>query len=253
MVREESFPRDLTPLEKDLLLWLLPDGRSGYRNYRGLVLSWRVAGKGRRGEGNYVLAPPGTVIDNDSPLPQIFAYGVVESSSGNIAVTIRERFDDQLEFEIVNLQGESVPLELSEVRRWSYSLWQPGQPCPACAGILREVEMKTERSRRIVLALCSSDKRIWVYDEISGVNHPVPATNYYNELMLHTNVRDPKVALDSRRLFSHLQTFSDADLSKAFASYNTLKTKIVLEDPLLLIESKKRSLFQRLRSLILKS
>ena len=58
------------------------------------------------------------------------------------------------------------------------------------------------------------------------MNRQIPVTNYYNELMLHKNIRDPKIALDSNRLFSELAEYSDADLTYAFFTYNTLRTKV---------------------------
>jgi hypothetical protein len=253
MAREESYPRDLSPLEKDLMLWLLPADRPGYRDYRSFVESWRVAAKGRRGEGNFILAPGSAKIDNESPLPQVLAYGIVETTNGKIAVTVRELLDDQLEFEIMCLGGESLPDILGEKRRWTFSTWLPKQPCPICSGTLREVNMQTVSGRRLVLAFCKEDGKIWVYDEISGVNHLIPLTNFYNELMLHANVRDPKVALNSKRIFTDLQNYSDAMLSRAFASYNKLKTKIVFEDQLQITGGGKPSFLRTLRSRILKS
>ena len=85
MVREDSFPRSLTPLERQLLLWVLPEERPGYRTYRSIVSSWTVAGPGRRGTGNFIMTPGGIVVDNESPLPAIFAYGVVRTLDGDIA------------------------------------------------------------------------------------------------------------------------------------------------------------------------
>ena len=251
MELEDPFPRELSPLEKDLLLWLLPSDRPGYREYRSLVASWRVAGLGRRGDGNFILSQGKTKTDNESSLPQVFAYGIVETTHGRIAATIRERLEDQLEFEIVTLSGESLPDILGEKRRWTFSTWLPKQACPICSSALREVAMQTERGRRVVLALCKQDGRIWVYDEVTGVNHLIPLTNYYNELMLHANVRDPKVALNSKRLFTDLQNHSDATLSRAFASYNKLKTKIAFEDQLQIAGERRLTFFQKLRTRLL--
>ena len=252
MAREESFPRSLSPLERDLLLWLLPSGRPGYDEYRSHVASCSVVARGRRGEGNYILAPGMTGVDIESPLPQVFAYGIVETAAGRIGVTLRERLGDQLEFEIVNLDGNSVPAVLSEQRRWTFSTWLPNQPCPMCLGALREVRMQTEKGRSLVLALCGKDGRIWVHDAVGGVNHLIPVTNFYNELMLHANVRDPGVALNSKRLFTDLRNYSDATLSGAFATYNKLKTKIPLAEQLQISAEAKPSFFRRLRSHILK-
>jgi hypothetical protein len=55
---------------------------------------------------------------------------------------------------------------------------------------------------------------------------PVPVTNYYNELMLLKQIRDPEIALSSRKLFERLDEYSDTDLANAFLAYNRLRTKI---------------------------
>jgi hypothetical protein len=65
-----------------------------------------------------------------------------------------------------------------------------------------------------------------VYEDSNQVIRLIPTTNYYNELMLHKNIRDPKRAFDSRRLFTELDTFTDGDLTYAFLTYNKLKTKV---------------------------
>jgi hypothetical protein len=228
------------------LLWLLPADRSGYLEYRRLIGGWQVVGRGRRGEGNYVLAAPSERPDTESPLPQLFALGVVEAREGNVSIILREPLGNQVEFEIVKLQGEGVPGRLEEIRRWTYSTWLPLQACPACSGFVREVPMITEAGQKILLAICAQDRRLWVYEEASGVNHPIPVTNFYNELMLQKNVRDPGVALDSKRLFTDLDSFTDAELLRAFVSYNKLRTKVTLQTSILIPQEPRPPLLQRL-------
>jgi hypothetical protein len=80
------------------------------------------------------------------------------------------------------------------------------------------------------------------------VNHLIPVTNIYNELMIHKHIRDPKIALAYNKLFSELSDFSDADLSKAFASYNDIRTKIHLRDRIVLEEPIKKSFINRMFS-----
>ena len=252
MGHENSFPRELTPLEKDFLLWLLPADRPGYSAYRPLVSNWRVAAPGRRGDGNFILSSGTKEVDLVSPLPRVFAYGVVEAAEGKIAVTIRERLDEQVEFEIMSLGGQAVPVHLNEKSRWTYSAWLPDMVCPECSGSLREVKMRTAGGKAVVLAACANDGKLWVYNEATGVNHPVPLTNFYNELMLQGNVRDPAIALNPRRFFSEMEQYSDTTLSMAFASYNKLKTKIGFEDPIQITLGPKQSLFQKLRARIMK-
>lgn len=191
-------------------------------------------------------------IDVESPLPPVFAYGIVETAAGRIGVSLRERVEDQLEFEIVNLDGESLPAVLAEQRRWTCSTWLPHERCPMCASSLREVRLQTVKGRTLVLAFCGRDERMWVYDSVSGVNYLIPVTNFYNELMLQAKVRDPRVALDSKRLFTDLSGYSDATLARAFATYNKLKTKIHFEERLQGPESAEPSFLRRLRTRILK-
>lgn len=222
------YPRPLTSFEKETLLWLLPEERPGYKVYRQYVASWSVVGEGRRGTGNYIMADAATAPDNESPLPQVFAYGMIESEATSISVTLRELFEDQLEFEIVNLRGDEIPPSFAEQRRWNFSLWGPSQPCPICKGTLREVVIRRELGASATLAICVSDKRLWIFDEESGVNHLIPVTNFHNAIMLHKSIRDPETALDAANFFKHLHTFSDADLTAAFVQYNKLRKKIEL-------------------------
>lgn len=247
----ETFPRELTSTERELLFWLLPEDRSGYSEYRTLIAQWKVVAHGRRGEGNYIVAAPTEQPDNESPLPQLLAYGVVETTSGRISISIRERLGDQVEFEIVYPQSKRDFSAEDELRRWSYSYWLPLQTCPACKHSLREVAMNTSAGQRFVLAACLHDKLLWVYDEETKVNHPIPTTNFYNELMLHKNIRDPKIALDSKRLFTDLATYSDRDLILAFVTYNKVRAKILMNKPIVVPEELQSSFFKRMRRLFL--
>ena len=235
-------------MEKELLLWLLPQECSGYAEYRDLLSHWKVVAQGRRGGGNYIVAPSDESPDNESPLPSVVAYGVVEMEEGELSVALRERLGNQLEFEIAFLgKGEFSSLQ-NERRRWTFSRWLPGNPCPRCHRAAREVMMRSE-DRAVVLAICTVDRRLWVYDGETGMNRPVPVTNFYNELMLHLNVRDPKVALDSLRLFQDLSGFTDGDLTRAFASYNQIRTKVNVNSPITAPPQQRGSLLRRMLGL----
>ncbi len=229
-----AFPRALSDFERATLLWLLPEQKAGYKNYRCYIESWHVIGTGRRGEGNFILAPVEppfgdvTAPDNSAPLAQVFAYGVIEMSAGRISATLREVQEDQLEFEIVNLDGGTIPETFEERRRWSFSEWNPGAQCPMCIQHVREVSIQRIAGNSLTLAMCPSDKRLWIYDGNDGVVHLIPVTNFYNELMMHKRVRDPQIALDSRNLFRDLSSYSDSDLTAAFIGYNALRKKVEL-------------------------
>ncbi|HTX17666.1 MAG TPA: hypothetical protein VMG34_03310 [Bacteroidota bacterium] len=223
-----GYPRSLTSFESKLLLWVLPPDRPGYNSYRKYILEWPVVAEGRRGTGNFILAPEGAVPDLESPLPQVFAYGVVEGENGTISVTIREFFEEQLEFEVVSLAGEISPEKVEEKRRWSFSHWSPSDPCPSCGSQPREVRIQREAGGYALLALCGMDKRLWIFDERDGVNHLIPVTNFHNALMLQKGIRDPGVALAADNLFKLLPSYSDADLTAAFVQYNKVRRKLDL-------------------------
>jgi len=228
------YPRDLTAREREWILWILPADRPGYREYRTVIDRMSVIGEGRRGNGEIILGPKGSDVNLDLPLAPVFAYGAIDTNFGTISVTLREISCDQISVESVCQRMENVPEEFEESRRWTYSTWMPGQLCPQCNEKVREVQMQTAERRQLqyVLSICSNDKRLWVYDAILQVNKLIPVTNYYNELMLHKNIRDPKIALDAKRFFFDLNNYSDEDLVHAFVRYNALKSKVVIGEPL---------------------
>jgi hypothetical protein len=241
----DRLPRELDSFERELLLWVLPKGRPGYEEYRKLIETWPVVGVGRRGEGNYILAEGGWSVDIESPLPQIFAYGVVEHEHGTLTISIRERCGGQLEFEMEGVADRTADAALRQIRRWSYSEWLPSQICPSCRSSVREIRMATSASQTLVLVLCSRDRRIWVYDGNSGVNALIPVTGFYNELMLQTGVHDPNIGLDPKRLFQLPGAQNESELIRAFSSYNKLRQKVVLEGDLILAGERKLNWIQR--------
>ena len=229
--KNSAYPRPLTSREREWIEWILPPNRPGYNDYLGHIKSLQVIGQGRRGKGEVILARGAMEITFDEPLPPVFAYGAIETNFGTISITLREIVHDQVSMEIVSHRLEEVPREFEESRRWTYSTWSPGDPCPQCQQRVREVSMhaSTAGHEHFILAICPTDKRLWVYDASSKVNRLIPVTNFYNELMLHKNLRDPKVALDANRLFTELPGYFDSDLAYSFFTYNKLKTKVHVE------------------------
>ena len=188
-------------------------------------------GQGRRGPGEFILGTAEDKPDFSEPLAPVAAYGAIETDSGTISITLREPLHGQISVETVCQSHEEIPVQYREVRRWTYSTWHPGDPCPQCLRPAREVPMKTISAAlsHAVLAFCGADKRIWIHTGSEGMNRLIPVTNYYNELMLHKNVRDPGTALDATNLFRNLSSFSDNDLAYAFLNYNSIRTKIRTE------------------------
>jgi hypothetical protein len=226
-------PPELSAREREWIEWILPSQRPGYNTYREMLRSMKVIGTGRRGQGEMILGREGSEADIDTPLPPVLAYGAIETNFGTISVTIREPLDDQVSVEIVNQRSDEIPRDFEEAKRWTYSTWLPGMACPQCGMQVREVAIRTVNDPRPhhVLAVCAGNRRLWLYEEPGQVNHLIPVTNYYNELMLHKHIRDPRIALDSKKLFSDLASFSDDDLTRAFITYNALKAKVHFAGP----------------------
>jgi hypothetical protein len=223
-----EYPRPILAHEREWIGWILPSERPGYRRYLDLIGTMVVLGEGRRGEGELILGYPGAQPDFSSPLAPLFAYGAIETAGGTISISLREIMDDQISIEIVSHKTGEIPAQLEEHSRWTYSTWDPSDACPQCGRVLREVPMHSTGpdGGRFVLAVCSTDRRLWVFDPSTGVNRLIPVTNFYNELMLHKNIREPGIALDSRRLFTDVDRFSDSDLAYAFLTYNKIRTKV---------------------------
>jgi hypothetical protein len=223
-----GYPRGLTDLERELVLWVLPATSAGYAPYRELISHSMVIGEGRRGEGELIVGAAGEAPDLESPLQPVVSFGIAETVDDSVSVTVREIFGGQLSVEIVGRRRDRIPAGARLVRRWTYAEWLPGRPCPQCGARAREVEIVRAGAGAgpAVLAICPADRRLWVYDGPSGICRPVPVTNYYNELMLRRQIRDPATALDSSKLFGGLGDYTDADLSAAFLAYNRFRTKI---------------------------
>lgn len=219
---ETPFPRNLRVKERDLLESVLPPDRPGYRKYRDLLETLQVIGEGRRGAGHLILGPPREGPDHASPLPPVVAYGIVETTKDRYTITVRELTGNQIDAEIVSAHDEEIPDHFEEKRRWTYSMWKPGSPSPATGAPVREVPI----DERSVFVIAAGEKRLWVYDGATGMNHPIPVTNYHNELMLHKQIRDPAIALRSGLLFDRLSSYSDADLRAAFVSYNATRRRV---------------------------
>lgn len=216
------YPRPLRPEERELLESVLPEGRPGYSAYREFLKAAVVLGEGRRGKGNLVLGPEGQEPDVASPLGQVVAYGMLETTLDQYSITVRECTGGQLDVEIVSRRGEEIPEHFEEKYRWTYSSWSPGLPSPASGARVREVRITDTAT----LAIAPNEGRLWVHEGATGINHLIPITNFYNQLVLYKNIRDPKVALASDRFFQDEGSYTDQELRAAFIEYNKLKPKV---------------------------
>lgn len=241
---KRDFPRQLRPKERDLLHLVLPSESPGYNEYRIMIDAMVVLAEGRRGAGNFVLGKLGDQADITSPLAPVIAFGMLETTRDTFTITVRECIENQIDAEIVSSRGEEIPDHFEEKRRWTYSSWKPGMQSPATGEQVRELSISPE----IVLAIAPQEQRIWLHDGGRRMNHLIPITNFYNELMLHKRIRDPKIALKSSLLFSQLDNYSDADLREAFLAYNKRKKKVEVQIPTSLL--KEEGLLSRLKKML---
>ncbi len=225
MQNEPAFPRKLNEIEKQLLFSLLPAERNGYREYREKIENYFVLGYGRFGNGNLILGNEDDEIDLTMPSAPVFAVGNILTSAGDVYIVIHEEFENQIEIDFSNpdiLNSTGIKLLSS----WSYSTWKPGMKNPANKEKLREIHIV---KNALVVAISQSDKKIWVFEKNSGVNHFIPVTKFYDELMRIKGEKDPKIALDASRFFTHLHSYSDELIARAFLVYNKYWKKLEID------------------------
>jgi hypothetical protein len=212
---------DLRPLEKELIASVLPEDRPGYLQYAEDLQGMSVIGQGKRGVGHLVLGSRDARADVDVPLSPVIAFGAFEFQEGQISVAVHAKADNQIHVEIMATPGEDLTAFRTEVRRWTYSRWKPGLPSPQSDNPVREVVI----SQVNTLAIANTEKRLWLYDSVSGMNQLIPITTFYGELMKVQDIRDPAIALRPARLFEDLPDYSDVTFREAFLSYNKIHPK----------------------------
>jgi hypothetical protein len=219
-----EFPRSLSARETAWLDVLLPSDRPGYARFRRSLDDLTVLGEGRWGSDDFILGRPGQEIDRTEGMLPVMAYGeIICTADDGAAFTItlavhQPNDDDMIEFQVGVLGLDTIPERWSESARWSYSQWKPGAPCPATGAPVREIVL--DAAGELLLVISPAKRVLWLYDSRTMVTTLVPVTNFYNELMLLKGVRDPKIALDHKRLFTDLAGFTDMELHDAFARYN---------------------------------
>lgn len=221
--------RPLTAREREWLDFLLPEDRPGYAPVRQHVQGLVVLGEGRWGVGDLVLGRVGQEIDRTRGMEPVVAYGEIEGNSGDVSLRItlslHERDDeDMVEFQTAALELSEIPEDLTERRRWSYSRWSPGDPCPATGAPVRQVWLNDAHD--LLLAVSPAKRTLWIHDGIMMTNVLIPITNFYNELMLLKGVRDPRIALNHSLFFTEPDSCSDDELRAGFVRYNMSFRKV---------------------------
>ncbi len=200
-----------------MLFSVLPEEKSGYKHYREKIVDLLVTGYGRFKNNNYILGKKGTVPDLSFSSTPVFAAGTIKIPGDDIDILINEEIDNEIEFDITLGNTNEIPEEINEIGSWSYSGWNPGDNAPHDNSPVRETIISPGE---YALTFAPAHKKIWLHDNKSGVNHLIPLTNYYNELMRFKRTKDPMLALNPKLMFDTLDDFSDYELINAFVLYN---------------------------------
>jgi hypothetical protein len=220
------YPRKLSEKEKELLFLVLPENKPGYKLYRDKINNRVVTGEGRFGVGNYFLCESGFSHDLSLSTAPVFALGTIYlKNSKNIDILIHEEDDNQVEVEFGEEINDNPILQTISVTLFSYfiiqvntySEWVPGMKSPFNESDVRLIGIKPEE---YILAISGGEKKIWLHELNSGVNHLIPVSNYYNSLMLYRNERNAEKVLNPNLFFNNLGTFNDNELASAFILYN---------------------------------
>ena len=239
----ENFPRKLKELERELLFSILPSEKSGYLTYREKIENKYVLGSGRFGETNLILGSKEEELNIQDASSTIFAAGSIIYNEGKIEISINEEIDDRIEFDI-SPKDYALVFKGKEIKRWNYSEWIPGQKSPKENSNLREVVIS---QGKYILAISPQEKRIWLHEYDSGINHLIPLSNYYNQLMIEKNIRDPKIALKPNLFFGNglgkHSDYTDIELRNSFISYNKYLRKLNIKEETIVTKTKSKRKF----------
>lgn len=213
-MKENIFPRKILTAEKILLFSILPETKTGYAAYRKLIPELFVIGEGRLGGGNFILGNPDDKPDLTISSSPVFAIGTAQTDAAKYDMTIHSISESMIEFQI-----QPYPVE-ENIRIKSvvtYSLWNPGMKNPENNSVVYEYEIK---KYEYLLAIAPEVKKIWLHDYKTGVNHIIPVSNFFNELMRLKNIKDDNQLRKPNNFFENLETYSALDIRLAFLMYN---------------------------------
>ncbi len=222
------FPRKLTDREIDWILWMLPENKPGYKVYRDMIKEMMVVGYGKFEPDNLILGQPENKPNEEAFFTPIISLGQIEMEGAKIQISIHKAYKNQIQVDIVNLTSDEIPRKnFVELRRWSYAYWVPGEVSPATGQSVREVKIFSKKESNLVLVISPSDKKIWLHEVDSGINHIIPITNFFNELLRRRKgIVDRVSGLNVNFIFENIGKFTDADINNAFISYSKLFGKV---------------------------
>lgn len=225
-IASDLYPRNLTPQEKEILFSILPANKSGYKKFRERIEQLYVIGNGRFGENNFILGAKDDKPDITLTLSAVFAIGGIEYNDAERFITIHDEEENKIEFDIsLSTNDEELP-DYEIINNWTYSNWIPGMNDPIDESKVREVKIRDES---LILVISFNQRRIWIYESETGINHLIPVTNFYNEAMHILHIRESKIVLNSNLIFENPDLFTDENLRQTFFYYNKTCKKINLD------------------------
>lgn len=207
--------RDFSKNELKLLCAILPENKSGYKLCRDMISDMIVMGMGRFNGGNFYLGSGRTKPDLSIASTPVFAVGIVRTNIGSIDVLIHESEDDLIEVQLSKRIGDDEEVIITDVL--SFSEWNPGNKSPVKNEAVKEFEIIKDK---FILVIDRTTKKIWLHNRESGVNHIIPISNYFNELMRLKKIKDENLFRSPLLFFNKLDDFSDEDFKLAFYQYN---------------------------------
>lgn len=239
-----EFPRKLSDAELNLLLLLLPEEKSGYARYRSLIREFFVIGEGRFGEGNYLLGNANDEIDLEISSSPILTSGVVKTDKTTFEISINEIQDNKIEFSISPYPDQNEIFRVEKVI--TLSDWIPGKKSPDG----NKVKLYSIDGMNYILAIVPAEHKIWLYEKSSGINYPIPVSNFYNELLRLKRETRNEVYKNPNKLFEDIELFTELEIILAFLLYSKYKRRFHLDhliDKFLTEPKKKKSLFSFFR------
>ena len=160
-MKHNVFPRKLTTQERELLFSILPEYKTGYNSYRKKINELMVIGSGRFGGGNFILGKENTKPDLSFPSSPVFATGTNVYTEATIDIAIHEEVDDEIEYDISVMNKDFIPETLTEIRKWNYSEWNPGNNAPNDTSD-QPVPSKRSQHCDMLAIIISAETRMWI-------------------------------------------------------------------------------------------
>lgn len=225
-MKEIIYPRKLTASERTILFSILPDGKTGYKNYRSLIDKFYLIGEGRFGNGNLILGELDKLSDPFISSSSVFALGNIFTADEDYYIVIHSIDEGAIEIQI---DPYPVNNEIVITKVVSYSDWVPGMKSPEKNSKVYQYLIK---EKEYILAICPLSKKIWLHEYITGVNHIIPKSNFINELMQLQKVTKDKSLINPANFFENINKFSDNEIKLSFLLYNKYLKHFDLGDKL---------------------